>query len=283
MDIRQQIEREAGLSIAKIDRLTGGSVGQVYRILTVEGSQYVAKVDNGLQPQLDVEGFMLDYLLKNSRLPVPRPVYSSPQLLVMTYISGASSFSPEAQEHAAELLAELHGVSAPAFGLDRPTLIGGLHQPNPFYQSWIPFFAEQRLMYMAEEGAAAGRLPVSMVQRIEKLSKRLPDLLEEPAGPALIHGDVWTTNVLASNGRITAFVDPAIYYAAPEIELAFITLFGSFGEPFFKRYQDLRPLTPGFFAERRDLYNLYPLLVHVRLFGGSYVVRVDQILSRFGC
>ncbi len=85
-----------------------------------------------------------------------------------------------------------------------------------------------------------------------------------------------------SRSRIAGFVDPAIYFGHPEIELAFSTLFGTFGEPFFRRYAELRPLRPGFLEHRRDLYNLYPLLVHVRLFGGSYVNSVDGTLKRLG-
>jgi fructosamine-3-kinase len=93
---------------------------------------------------------------------------------------------------------------------------------------------------------------------------------------------MWGGNVLAQKGQITGFVDPAIYYADAEIELAFSTLFSTFGDDFFSRYQEHRPLAPGFFEERRDIYNLYPLLVHVCLFGGSYVNSVDAILKRFG-
>jgi fructosamine-3-kinase len=98
----------------------------------------------------------------------------------------------------------------------------------------------------------------------------------------LIHGDVWTTNVLASGEEITAFLDPAIYFAHSEIELAFTKLFGTFGRSFFDHYHQLRPIEAGFFEERCDLYNLYPLLVHVRLFGGTYVASVERILKRFG-
>jgi fructosamine-3-kinase len=89
--------------------------------------------------------------------------------------------------------------------------------------------------------------------------------------------------VLSKGGRIAGFVDPAIYYADAEIELAFSTLFSTFGEAFFKRYGEIRPLREGFFEERRDIYNLYPLLVHARLFGGSYAQSVDSVLTRFGC
>lgn len=282
MDNFHEIEVATGLSITKITPLHGGDVGQVYLIATEDGSQFVVKIDNGYEPCLDIEGFMLDYLLENSSLPVPRRLYSSPQLLIMSYIPGKSTFSSEAQEHGAELLAELHNLTAPAFGLDRPTLIGGLHQPNGWSDSWLSFFAEQRLIYMAGQGVSAGRLPLATARRLENLAGRLDKWLEEPSQPALIHGDVWTTNVLAAGNRITCFLDPAIYYASPEIELAFITLFNTFGESFFRRYQEIRPISPGFFTERRDIYNLYPLLVHVRLFGGGYVGSVNAILSRFG-
>ena len=88
--------------------------------------------------------------------------------------------------------------------------------------------------------------------------------------------------MLSRDGRIAGFLDPAIYYADPEIELAFSTLFGTFGDAFFRAYGERRPLRPGFFEVRRDLYNLYPLLVHVRLFGGSYLGDVERILDRLG-
>jgi fructosamine-3-kinase len=115
---------------------------------------------------------------------------------------------------------------------------------------------------------------------IERVAARLPDLVGEPAPPGLVHGDAWTGNVLVRDGRVAAFIDPAIYFADPEIELAFGTLFGTFGEAFFRRYGEIRPLRPGFFEVRRDVYNLYPLLVHVRLFGGGYVGQVAGIVRR---
>ena len=88
--------------------------------------------------------------------------------------------------------------------------------------------------------------------------------------------------MLAKGDHITAFLDPAIYHADAEIELAFITLFNSFGEPFLERYAEIRPIRPGFFEVRRALYNLYPLLVHVYFFGGGYLASVRSALSRFG-
>ena len=176
----------------------------------------------------------------------------------------------------------MHSVRGETFGLERDTLIGGLHQPNTPNASWITFFRDQRLLYMAHEAAKSGRLPEALFRRVEVFSDHLDRWLHEPPYPSLIHGDMWTTNILAQNGRITGFIDPAIYYADPEIELAFSTLFNTFDRAFFQRYHQLRPIESGFFEERRDIYNLYPLLVHVRLFGGMYAAAVGQILQKFG-
>jgi fructosamine-3-kinase len=136
---------------------------------------------------------------------------------------------------------------------------------------------------MAREALAAGRLPMSLMARIERLAGRLERWLPREAAPGLVHGDLWHGNILAREGRVVGLLDPALHYAEPEIELAFMTLFGSVGEPFFAAYARLRPIAPGFFEQRRDLYNLYPLLVHVRLFGGGYAADVERILGRFGC
>lgn len=225
---------------------------------------------------------MLDYLSSHTQLPVPAVHHASQRLLIMSYLPGESRFNAVAQRHAAELLAAVHDVSAEHYGLERDTLIGGLHQPNEQQEAWIPFFREKRLLYMAGEAERAGRLPASVLQRIEALASRLENWLTEPQQPSLIHGDVWTSNVLASGDRITGVVDPAIYYAHPEIELAFITLFDTFGEPFFQRYREHHRLEEHFFEERRHVYNLYPLLVHIRLFGGTYVRSVTRTLERFG-
>ncbi len=263
--------------------LAGGCIGDVSAVDLSDGSRVVVKAaPDGEDAQLDVEAWMLTYLAAHSALPVPDVLHAAPDLLILTHLDTAGGLTPTAEREAADHLAALHSVTAQSFGLERATLIGGLHQPNMPADSWIAFFAEQRLLYMAEEACRAGRLPKDVTPRIEKLCGRLAAWLGEPDAPRLIHGDMWTGNVLCADGHITGYIDPAIYYADPEIELAFSTLFGTFGDTFFARYQEHRPLAPGFFEERRDLYNLYPLFVHVRLFGGSYVQSVSRTLQRFG-
>lgn len=265
-----------------VTSLSAGHVGQIYRLKMADGTKLVAKADNQKKPQLKLEGDMLAYLSKHSRLPVPAVVHSDERLLIMEYVEGRSEFPDGAQRHAAELLADLHNISSHAFGFEYNTLIGGLRQPNPLTDSWLDFFVEQRLLFMGWKALEEGSFPSRLLMRLEMLCNNLGHWIEEPARPSLIHGDAWSGNILAVDDRITGFLDPAIYFADPEVELAFTTLFGTFGRVFFERYAEIRPLAPGFFDGRRDIYNLYPLLVHVRLFGGGYVSSVDDTLRRYG-
>jgi len=252
------ITKATGSPPVNFQPLGGGCVSDVRKVTLQNGREIVAKSGDA-GSKLGLEGFMLRYL------------------------SNAGGLSGGAQTEAADLLAALHGVGAATFSFDRATMIGGLHQPNAQSENWVEFFRDQRLMFMARQALDGGRLPDGVMARIEVLAGKLGDWLDTSATPSLIHGDLWGGNVLCDRGRISGFIDPAIYYADAEIELAFSTLFATFGDAFFARYQEHRPIRPGFFEERQDLCNLYPLLVHVRLFGGSYVASVEGTLTDFGC
>ncbi|MGI8911718.1 MAG: fructosamine kinase family protein [Rubrobacteraceae bacterium] len=280
--VGEGVEASLGERLLSARPLGGGCIGEVYRAELADGTTLVAKVDRDGESHLEREAYMLRYLGERSDLPVPEVFHGSETLLLMEFVEGSSRFSGEAEHHAAELLAGLHGIAAEAYGHERDTLIGSLDQPNPWTESWVDFFRDQRLLYMANVAHEAGRLPAEDLRRVERLAERLEEIIEEPNPPALIHGDAWSANVLAKGGRITAFLDPAIYYADPEMELAFISLFNSFGDSFFERYQEIRAIKPGFFETRRDLYNLYPLLVHTYYFDGGYLGSVRSVLDRFG-
>ena len=273
------IEAAVGQRPSQVGKLSGGCVGEVYKVELRDGTQLVAKVSES--GGLAVESFMLGYLKIHSALPVPEVLHAADNLLLLEFIETSSGLNAGAESHAAELLAALHGVGAENFGFEGTTVIGGLPQPNPWTPRWREFFRDQRLLYMGRLALDRGNLIRATFARLEKLCGRLEDYIDEPAKPALIHGDCWGGNVLTRDNRIAAFVDPAIYYADAEIELAFATLFSTFGTAFFERYQELRPIAPGFFEARRDIYNLYPLLVHSALFGGQYPDRVHRTLARY--
>ncbi|HOC71632.1 MAG TPA: fructosamine kinase family protein [Candidatus Hydrogenedentes bacterium] len=278
----RRVEEALGAAVASFAPLAGGCVGEVYRARLSDGRDIVVKVDGRAEPRLDIEGRMLSFLAETGTIPVPEVLHASPRLLAMTLLPGGSRFSPAAEAHAAELLAALHAIRGAAHGLPWDTLIGGLPQPNAPCASWVDFYRDRRLLPMADRALEEGALPRGMHRRLAAFCGRLDGWLEEPEHPSLLHGDVWTTNVLAVGGRVTGFLDPAVYFGHPEVELAFITLFHTFGEAFFGAYGALRPVRPGFFELRRDIYTLYPLLVHVRLFGASYLSGVDNTLRRHG-
>lgn len=280
-DIERTIEAVTGARPTAAGAMGGGCIGDVYKVSLSDGDTVVAKVGeagSGLQ----LEGFMLRYLAQHSALPVPTVLHADDDLLLMTYIDAQGRLDGRAQAHAADLVAALHAVTADKFGFACDTVIGGLHQPNTWEDDWLIFFRDHRLLYMGREALDAGRLPSNTLHKLERFSAHLDRWLPATESASLIHGDMWTGNVLSGQGRIVGFIDPAIYYADPEIELAFTTLFGTFDNAFFNRYREHRPLQPGFFEERIDIYNLYPLLVHVRLFGGGYVGSVERTLAKFG-
>ena len=283
LDLHDRIAESLGTRVADVSRLSGGCVAEVYQVRLEDGRDVVVKVDRRKEPNLDIEGFMLCYLAQYSALPCPVVYHAEPSLLVMSHLPGMSQFSDEALEHAAELLAACHGIRGKQHGFERDTLIGALHQPNPPTEGWIDFFREYRLMHMAEHALMERRLDRDIFRRIAKFAEKLDLLLEEPEYPSLLHGDVWAGNVLAQGVEITGFLDPAIYYGHPEIELAFINLFSTFGHPFYEHYRELRGIAPGFFEVRCEIYNLYPLLVHTRLFGASYLSGVLRVISQHGC
>jgi fructosamine-3-kinase len=225
---------------------------------------------------------MLTYLAEHSTLPVPGVRQVRRDLLVMDYIDAPNRLDATAEWHGAELVAALHSVAGESFGLERDTVIGGLHQPNGRASDWLAFFRDRRLLYMAGQAREAGRLPPVLMSRLDAFAGQLDRFIDASVEPVLLHGDLWTGNVLVNRGRVVGFIDPAIYYGDAEMDLAFSTLFGTFNRPFFDRYNEIRPIKPGFFGTRRDIYNLYPLLVHARLFGGTYAASVDAILTRLG-
>jgi len=279
--LQQKIEKALGLRIRDLRYLSPGNQAKLYHFTTDQGHQLVAKCATTSTANLELEGWMLDYLAQKSELPVPDVYWSEPELLVMEALENGGTRTADTEIEAADHLAALHQIEGPSFGLERDTLIGALHQPNPPTQDWHAFFIEHRLLHMARAALEEGRIDTSLMRQLEKLCKHLPTLLGPSSTPRLIHGDLWQGNMLTNEaGRISGYIDPAIYYADPEIELAFTTLFHTFGDRFFDRYQEHHPIREGFFDSRRDLYNLYPLLVHVRLFGGGYVGQVVKIIQR---
>jgi fructosamine-3-kinase len=203
---RQAIAAATGAAVTHAAPLTGGCIGDVWRVDLADGRRLVAKTA-GADGTLDIEGYMLDYLTRTHTVPVPGVIRAEPGLLVMEYVATTGRLDAAAQEHAADLLAALHGVTADAYGHERDTLIGSLRQPNPWTGSWAEFFRDQRLLYMGRLALDNGSLPRDTYARLVKFCEtKLDAYIEQPDQPSLIHGDMWGGNVLVGDGRIAAFI-----------------------------------------------------------------------------
>lgn len=187
--------------------------------------------------------------------------------------------TPVNEEKSAKELAKLHSFSEDFFGFFHDTTIGPYLQPNTKSTNWAEFFGEYRLVYMAKKAYDRGLLDITTLKNIDKLTNKLESLLPSKK-PSLLHGDVWSGNVLSQDGEIY-FIDPAIYFGDNEVELAFIMMFNTFSKRFFDIYNELKPIDKEFFRSRYLLYQLYPYLVHVNIYGSSYLSGVKERLKRF--
>lgn len=277
--VRRRVADAFDASVTDVTPLDGGMVGTVHRVAFDDRPPMVAKTG---ETPLDVEARMLRYLARHTTLPVPAVEYVDADLLVLEHVDGDTSHDARVERDAAARLASLHEHTAGAFGFPFDTLSGPLVQPNRWADSWGEFFRDRRLTHVASLARGAGTLSAHEADRVAAVTADLDALLTEPERPALVHGDVWTENVLSRDGRIRAFVDPACYYGHPEVELAYVDWTGTFGEAFVDAYRERRPVDAGFFETRRHVYALVPICEHVHLFGGRYHDVLDRTLSRLG-
>ena len=279
--IQPKVESVLQQRCAAWQPLAGGMISQVLRVDLEDGESIVAKIgDSG--HDLTIEAYMLRYLREHSGLPVPAVLHDEPSLLLMEFVAGQIEWEGEPLRHLAELLAKCHHVTSATYGHERDTLIGPLHQPNPRMASWITFFHERRLLYMIGIARESGNLPAELERRLLRIADQLDQYLIEPSQPVLIHGDMWKTNVITRAGRVAGVIDPALYYAHNEMELAYMTLFSGTSEEFFDVYNSLIRIDKEFFSTRRHIYNLYPLLIHLTIFGSKYLQPLHETLTRFG-
>ena len=269
-----------GVEVVASTPLHGGMVGSVQRVELADGRSLVAKTSEG--SDLRVEALMLRTLARESPLPVPEVRFEAQELLVLSWLPGEPGVGgDDAQRHLAELLASTHEVEGPSFGFDRDTVLGPYRLPNDRTDDGIAFFRDRRLLWALELAVDSGALPASEAERVERVAERLPTLLanHEPV-PVLLHGDLWSGNVLTQDDRVTGVLDPAVQYGDRETELAFIDLFGGVNDAFWDRYRELRGIPEPFFAWRRWCWQLVPLLIHVALFGRTYVPALERRLER---
>ena len=176
-------------------------------------------------------------------------------------------------------LAKLHSHKAEKFGLDHDNFIGSLAQSNITHADWVEFFITERLVKQIEIALNKGAISSTTVKQFDQIYTRFENLFPKES-PVLIHGDLWSGNLITDDLGEPCLIDPAVYYGHREIELSMTKLFGGFDNEFYQSYHEIMPLENGF-EERVEVYNLYPLMVHVNLFGGHYLQEVEFILRRY--
>jgi len=277
-DLKSLLKSGIQESVQSIVPIGGGSINNTYRVKT-SGQTYFVKVNRHVPEDFfDKEAEGLSLIAKTNKIRVPKVLFKGPSLLVLEYIDRGRE-SKAFWKNLGYSLADLHKVTEASYGLAASNYIGSLEQLNGWYSSWPEFFVERRLLPLGKKALEKGRLEGRTMELLEQLCGKMKDLLpHEP--PSLLHGDLWSGNVMAGLSEEPVLVDPAVYFGNREIEIAFTTLFGGFDSLFYEAYQESFPLEKNF-EERIDLYNLYPLLVHVNLFGGGYSNSVWTILRRF--
>jgi protein-ribulosamine 3-kinase len=176
-------------------------------------------------------------------------------------------------------LACLHRCESEKYGLDHSNFMGSLPQDNSYKSSLYDFFIGNRLEPQLQLGLKKGAISKTIYEQFQAFYHQLPELLMEEK-PALIHGDLWNGNYVIAEDGEPVLIDPAVAYGNREMDIAMTTLFGGFGDSFYAAYNESYPLQTGY-AQRFDIYNLYPLLVHVNLFGGGYLHQVKEILQKY--
>jgi len=272
----------APVTLVDFSPLAGGCINPGGHLKTSIGDFFIKWNDAIRFPRMfetEAAGLQLLHGASDLHIPVVIGVFEqgSYQGIVLEFIRGRRP-SPTYWRDLGYGLAALHKNSRPDFGLDHANYIGSLPQQNAPTSSWDKFFAHQRLAPQLRMAVDRGRLDLDAARQFEALYQKLPEIFPEEK-PALLHGDLWSGNVIVDAGGAPCLIDPAVYYGHREAELAFTRLFGGFDEDFFSAYAEEFPLAPGF-AQRIDVYNLYPLLVYVNLFGGGYAGQVRSILKR---
>ncbi len=255
-----------GGTLRRAGRLPGGDLSEVVHIVLEGGREAVVKGG----PAPPVEAAMLRAIAA-AGVPAPAVLALDDRLLVLEYLP--SDGDPGAASRSlGEALARLHDVTGPRFGWDTNYAFGAVAIENGWLDDWAEFWGERRLIPFLPH------VPADLGRRVEVLARDLPDRLPARPRPSLLHGDLWQGNVLAAGGRVTGLIDPACYHGHGEVDLAMLDLFGHPGPAFRDGYG---PSGPGA-AERRPIYQLWPALVHLRLFGAGYRGLVERKLAEAG-
>lgn len=269
--------------IISTERTGGGDINEAAVFNSTEGKFFVKWNDAVRYPQMfEKEALGLELLRQAEEIEAPKPLHhdeiNGKGFLVMEAVISDKP-NPNFWFSFGNQLAELHKHSQDSFGLDHNNYIGSLQQTNAMASSWAEFFVTERLERQLKMALDSQKVGKSLSRKFNALFPKIENLFPIEK-PALLHGDLWSGNFMVGGRGDAVLIDPAVYYGHREMDLAMSKLFGGFNDDFYTGYHNNRPLESGW-IERVDLCNLYPLMVHLNLFGGSYLRQVERILNQF--
>jgi fructosamine-3-kinase len=262
--------------------VAGGSINETYKI-TSKSISFFVKINttNVFENGFDEEVSGIQFLKVNSTL-VPQiicnGVFKEYAYLVLEWI--VSGIQTETfWTNFTQQLVKLHKQKSDRFGLKTNNYMGELVQNNTLKYNFSEFFIENRLKPQIKIAFNNRLLQPKILHHFENLFKQLEAIIPKE-NPAALHGDLWSGNFICNSNEQVVLIDPAVYYGHREIDIAMTTLFGGFSSIFYENYNETYPLEKGF-ENRKDIYNLYPLLIHLNLFGSSYFKSIETIITKF--
>jgi len=262
----------------------GGCINETYNI-RLGDKQFFCKINSASNfPHLfEKESHGLKLIARQNIIKVPEVIgcfgFDQHQMLLLEWIDEGQRTEAFWKKFG-EQLAALHQVSNDYFGLEEDNYIGSILQCNKPGKNWIDFFIGQRLQPLIDQCLFKKLLSPKHQSQCEKLYKQLPSIFDEEQKPGLVHGDLWSGNFICNKNSEPVLIDTAVYFGHPSIDLAMTTLFGGFHPGFYESYHYHNPF-PSNFKEQWGVCNLYPLLIHLILFGSSYLPQIESIVNRY--
>jgi protein-ribulosamine 3-kinase len=281
--IYRQLQLCLGSTSLHYKELSGGSINKAFQLAS-ESHTLFCKINSATKfPHLfEREAAGLSLLEKYGVIKTPKVIdlleIDSYQALLLEWIEPGSP-TPVFWKTFGEQLAALHAISQESFGLNTDNYMGAVPQINSLTPDWSTFFIQHRLEPLVQQGHSLQLLTASHLTRFHKLYDRVSAIFDEQP-PAFLHGDLWSGNFMCTQDQQPVLIDPAVYFGHRSIDLGMTTLFGGFDKAFYEAYHYHYPF-PANYKDQWAIGNLYPLLVHLLLFGKSYLASIERTLNDF--
>ena len=262
----------------------GGSINETCQVIVNDQTKFFLKINSATKyPKLfrkEKRGieFLNDKKIFRILSVIAHDEIDNYQILLLDWIEGGLK-TERFWRKFGEQLAALHQITNPYFGFEEDNYMGALPQQNDHHSIWHEFFVNCRLRPQVNMAKNNRMLHSRHLNAFENLFLELKNIFNNER-PALLHGDLWSGNFMCDQDSSPVLIDPAVYFGHRSVDLAMTTLFGGFDRAFYEAYNYHLPF-PKNYEEQWNVCNLYPLLVHLNLFGVGYLGQIERTLMRF--